>query len=100
MASAPPTRSSVLVTETVDPMRSVLSLVSASVPHPSLRTPRMAASVRAPVRGSSVASTLTVPPPTLPSVCVKLVLEETPSEAVLMWMNVLEIHVVPMPGII
>ena len=98
MASALLTPSSVLEMETVAPMRSVWSQVSASAPHPSLLTPPMAASVRAPVRGSSVASTLTVPPPTLPNVCVRLVLEETPSEAVLMWMNVLEIPAVLMPG--
>ena len=98
MASAPPTPSSVPETETVGPMRSVWSQASASVPHPSLLTQLMVASVRAPVRGSSAASMRTVPPPILPSVCVRLVMEVTPSEDVLTLMNVLEIHVDPMPG--
>lgn len=80
-------------------MNAVFSLASVSVLHPTLLTTKMIISAKAPVRPSHVASTASVHPLTLHSVCVYLVSWMGALLDVLTLMSAVKIPVARMPSV-
>ena len=94
LGCVPQTRLNAPETTTAVPTRSVSNQASASAHHPSSLILRMEESAKVPVKGSCVASTLTVPQPIHHNVFVRPATPEMPSMVARMSMNVRRTHAV------